>query len=264
MLTIMPPSSDTVTVASIGVIAYILGNLLHEGLGHAGACIITGGKAISVTAVAMDCSADNRLVTAGGTIMNAVAGLVFFLLGRIAGRPHLRYFLWLSMTINLMEAAGYFLFSGIGGIGDWEMFIQGFTPQWAWRVGLALIGGVTYALVIRFSLMELRPLIGSDPQQRVPLSSRLMLTPYFAGGIVECLAGVLNPQGWILVVLSAAASTFGGTSGLAWGSQWLRGNLVPPGPPSAPVAIDRSWPWICAAVLLSVAFIAALGPGIRF
>jgi hypothetical protein len=264
MLTIMPASSDAATIASIGVIAYILGNLLHEGLGHAGACILTGGKAISVTAVAMDCSAENRLVIAGGTIMNAVAGLVFFLLGRLARRPRLKYFLWLSMTINLMEAAGYFLFSGIGGIGDWEMFIQGFSPQWAWRAGLALVGGVTYALVIRFSLMELRPLIGSDPQQRVPLASRLMLTPYFAGGIVECLAGVLNPQGWILVVFSAAASTFGGTSGLAWGSQWLRGKLVPPGPPAQPVVVVRSWPWISAAILLSVAFITVLGPGIRF
>ena len=107
MLTIMPTSSDIATVASIGVIAYILGNLLHEGLGHAGACIITGGKAISLTAVAMDCSAENRLVIAGGTIMNTVAGLVFFLLGRLAGRDraHLKYFLWISMTINLMEAA---------------------------------------------------------------------------------------------------------------------------------------------------------------
>jgi hypothetical protein len=258
--------SDTVTVASIGVIAYILGNIVHEGLGHAGACILTGGKAISVSAVAMDCSADNRLVIAGGTIMNAVAGVAFFFLGRIAGRNSaaLRYFLWLSMTINLMEAAGYFLFSGIGGIGDWSMFIQGFTPQWAWRVALTLIGGVTYLLAVRFSILELRPFIGSDPQQRVVFARGLTLTPYFAGGVVECLAGALNPQGWFLVVFSAAASTFGGTSGLAWCSQWLRGNGIPPGPRAEPVAIARSWPWIGAAILLAVAFIAVLGPSIRF
>ena len=257
--------TDTVTIAAIGVIAYILGNILHEGVGHAGACILTGGKAISVSAVAMDCSADNRLVIAGGTIMNVVAAAIFFLLGRIAVRNSaLRYFLWLSMTINMMEAAGYLLFSGIGGIGDWDMFIQGFTPQWAWRVTLAVIGGVAYLLAVRFSILELRPFIGSDPRQRVVFARRLTLTPYFAGGVVECLAGVLNPQGWFLVVFSAAASTFGGTSGLAWGSQWLRGNGISLGPPAEPVAIARSWPWICAAILLAVAFIAVLGPGIRF
>ena len=37
----------------------------------------------------------------------------------------------------------------------------------------------------------------------------------FAGGILACVAGSLNPhQGMILGALSAAASTFGGTSGL--------------------------------------------------
>jgi hypothetical protein len=262
----MPASSDTATVASIGVVAYIVGNMIHEGVGHAGACILTGGKAISVSAVAMDCSADNRLVIAGGTIMNAVAAAVFFFLGRIAGRnhPRLQYFLWLSMTINLMSASGYFLFSGIGGFGDWYMFIQGFTPQWAWRAALAVIGGAAYPLAVRFSLLELRPLIGSDPRERIRLASRLTLTPYFAGGVIECLAGVLNPQGWFLVVFSAAASTFGGTSGLAWCSQWLRGNGIPPGPPDEPVAIARNWPWIWAAILLAIAFIVVLGPGIRF
>ena len=259
-------TSDTVTIASIGVIAYILGNMLHEGLGHAGACIVKSGKAISISAVAMDCSADNRLVIAGGTVMNVVAAAAFFFLGRIAGRNSaaLRYFLWLSMTINMMEAAGYLLFSGVGGIGDWFMFIQGFTPQWARRVALAGIGGVTYLLAVRFSLLELRRLIGSDPLQRVDLARTLTLTPYFAGGVVECLAGVLNPQGWFLVVFSTAASTFGGTSGLAWCSQWLRGNGIPPGPSARPVGITRSWPWICAAILLSAGFIVVLGPGIRF
>jgi hypothetical protein len=131
-------------------------------------------------------------------------------------------------------------------------------------VALAIIGAVSYLLVVRFALLELRPFIGSDPQQRVVLARRLTLTPYVSGGVVECLAGVLNPQGWFLVVLSAAASTFGGTSGLAWGSQWLRGNAIPPGAPSPPTGIARSWSWIFLAIVLSGAFIAVLGPGIRF
>ena len=66
------------------------------------------------------------------------------------------------MTVNLFTAAGYFLFSGIGGFGDWAVFIQGFSPQWAWRTGMAIFGAATYTLAAWFSLLELRPLIGSD------------------------------------------------------------------------------------------------------
>jgi hypothetical protein len=28
------------------------------------------------------------------------------------------------MTVNLMQAAGYFLFSGLGGIGDWAAVLR--------------------------------------------------------------------------------------------------------------------------------------------
>lgn len=258
--------SDTLTITSIAIIAYILASVLHEGLGHAGACLATGGKAIMVSTVAMECSAENRLVVAGGTITNVAAGALFFLLGRMTSRtsPRLRYFLWLSMTVNLYTAAGYFLFSGIGGFGDWAVFIQGFSPQWAWRTGMAIFGAATYALAARFSLLELRPLIGSDKQQRFIRAVRLTRVPYFSGGILACVAGALNPQGWILVALSAAASTFGGTSGLLWTIDWLRGGWIPLGAQPEPVPIRRSWPWMAAASILAPVFVFVLGPGLHF
>jgi hypothetical protein len=46
---------------------------------------------------------------------------------------------------------------------DWSMFIKGFHPAWAWRIGLTVLGGVLYASFVWFALMELRPFIGSDP-----------------------------------------------------------------------------------------------------
>jgi len=258
--------TDLWTVASIGIVAYILGNIVHEGLGHGGACLITGGRPLLITAVNMECSADNRLVIAGGSLMNAVAASLYFLLGRSTGRshPHLKYFFWLSMTINMLSAAGYLAFSGIGNFGDWAMFIQGFSPPWAWRLGLTLAGVAAYALAVRWSLLALRPFIGSDRARRVILAKRLSTLPYFAGGVVECLAGALNPQGWMLVVLSAAASTFGGTSALLWAPEWLKGSLIPPGPDAPPMPIPRSWAWIVAAAVIGVCFIWVLGRGIRF
>src|ERR1700687_2858528 len=60
---------------------------------------------------------------------------------------------------------------------------------------------------------------------------RLASIPYFAGGILMCIAGAFNPQGMILILISAAASTFGGTSALMWTPNLLNhGTLIPYGP----------------------------------
>jgi hypothetical protein len=80
-----------------------------------------------------------------------------------------------------------------------------------------------------------------------------------------CVAGALNPVGMMLILISAAASTFGGTSGLLWATNWLRnGTLIPYGPAAEPAPIRRSWPVIVVAGATAIAFITVLGPGIRF
>ena len=260
-----PP--DSLTVGAIGILAYMLGSVLHEGVGHGGACLLVGAKALALSSVYFECSLDSRLVLAGGALMNLLAGALFFALGRLTGRsyPRLKYFFWISMTVNLFTGTGYFLFSGIGGIGDWGAFIQGLGPQWLWRIGLTIFGAATYLLAARTSLLELRPLIGSNKEQRYQRAVRLSVIPYFAGGTLMCIAGALNPEGMILILISAAASTFGGTSGLMWTANWLnRGTVIPYGPPAEPMPIHKSWPLIVAACAMAIAFVRVLGPSVRF
>jgi hypothetical protein len=68
----------------------------------------------------------------------------------------------------------------------------------------------------------------------------------------------------ILVLISAAASTFGGTSGLLWATNWLKhGTLIPYGPATEPLPIRRNWPLAVAVCAAAIAFIAVLGPSIR-
>jgi hypothetical protein len=110
----------------------------------------------------------------------------------------------------------------------------------------------------------LRPLIGSNQEQRYQRAVRRSAIPYFAGGILMCIAGALNPPGMILILISAAASTFG-TSGLMWATDWLnRGRLIPCGPPAEPMPIHKSWVLIAVACAIAIAFIAVLGPSVRF
>ena len=67
-----PIPSDSLTIAGIAIIAYMLATVLHEGVGHGGACFLAGGKPLVISTVHMECSADTRLVTAGGTLMNEI------------------------------------------------------------------------------------------------------------------------------------------------------------------------------------------------
>lgn len=256
-------SPDTATVIAIALIAYALGSVIHEGLGHGGACVLTGHEPLVVSSVHFECSQDTRLISAGGTIVNFIAGVLCWAASRLVKRnSRVRYFLWLLMTINLFTAAGYFLFSGIGGIGDWADVIRGFQPLWAWRLLLTAFGILAYAACVWFSLYELLPFLGSDQQRRTSRAWRLTLIPYLAGGIQSCIAGAFNPVGMILVAISAAAASFGGTSGLAWMTNLLHNPKISSSNIELP-EVARSFTWIAVASACTVIFVFIVGPGIK-
>lgn len=256
--------SDFWTVVAIAVVAGVCSDFIHEGIGHGGACLLTGGHPLALSTVHFECAGESRLVAAGGTIANLIAATVFWAASRPVTRStRLRYFLWLSMTLNLFAAGGYFLFSGIGNIGDWAAVIQGYQPAWAWRVFLTALGVVTYLLFMWLSLLEMRPFLGRDRATRIPTCKRLGHISYYSNGILSCLAGALNPVSPILIVISAAASSFGGGSGLIWMDEWLRGSLIPDADFEMP-PLERSNLWLAAAAILAIGFVAILGPGLKF
>jgi hypothetical protein len=256
---------DLFTIAAIAVVATVITDFIHEGLGHGGMCMATGGQPLVLSTVHFECSADTRLVAAGGTLANLIFGALFFVAERaVRQTASWRYFFWLLMTFNLFDAGGYFLFSGVGNFGDWAVVVAGWQPAWAWRVGLIALGTVTYFfLFVPLCLRELRPFLGRDDRIRVGRARELTLTPYLTAGILSCVAGALNPVGPLLILVSAAAASFGGKSGLAW--MWTL--LHNPRIPSSELQmseIERSLRWIVAAVILATMFIAGLGPGVKF
>jgi len=204
-------------------------------------------------------------VAAGGTLANLIFGALSWMAMRAVKRSATwRYFFWLLMTFNLFGVGGYFLFSGIGNIGDWAAVVAEWQPAWAWRVGLAALGIVTYFfLFVPLSLRELRPFLEKDAKVRVRRARRLTLVPYLTAGVLSCAAGALNPVGPLLILISAAAATFGGNSGLAWMWTLLYGPRIPGSEFQIP-EIERNWGWIIAAVVLSIGFIIGLGPGVKF
>jgi hypothetical protein len=261
---------DRVTVVAIAIVAYALANLIHEGLGHAGTCLAVGGRLMGLSAVHAECDGEGRgllansLVTAAGTLANLLgAGTACLLLRRQETPPtSWRYFLWLFMTLNLLQGTGYWLFSGLGNVGDWAQLVAGLEPRWAYRAMLAMLGAAGYWGAIALGLRTLNPLLGDGPD-RLQRARTLCLVPYLAGGILYVAAGALNPVSPLLVLISAAAASFGGASALAWMTELLR----KPGYPAAsgaPLAIGRSPGWIALAVATALVFVAILGPGLRF
>lgn len=256
--------SDFWTVVAIAVVTTVIGDVIHEGVGHGGACLLTGGHPLALSTVHFECAGEGKLVAAGGTIANLIAGFIFWVASRAATRStRLRYFFWLAMTTNLYVAGGYFLFSGIANIGDWAEVIAGYHPAWVWRVLLTLAGVVTYLFFMWISLLEMRPFLGRDRVERLRRATRLTHVPYYTTGILSCIAGALNPVGPILIVISAAAASFGGGSGLAWMDEWLKGSLIPVSDFEMP-PFKRSVPWIATAAILAVIFVLVLGPGLKF
>ncbi len=256
---------DLLTIVAIAIVATAVANIIHEGLGHGGMCVATRLQPLVLSTVHFECSADTRLVAAGGTLANLIVGTLSWGAARVVKQSApWRYFFWLLMTLNLFGVGGYFLFSGIGNIGDWAAVVAGWHPAWAWRLSLAALGIVTYFfLFVPLSLRELRPFLGTDAKIRVRRARQLTLVPYLTGGVLSCAAGALNPVGPLLILISAAAASFGGNSGLAWMWTLLSGPRFPSSEFQMP-EIERSWGWIIAAVVLAIGFILGLGPGLRF
>ena len=263
-----PSSTDLVTVVAIALVAYAASNVAHEALGHGAACVALGGKPLVLSSVHFECDEQAmsalalRGVEAAGTIVNFIAGalgLIAFKATNPRQKPHTAYFLWLFTTLNFLMGAGYFLFSGIGNIGDWAAVARGTMPPMVWRPTMAVFGGALYFLLARQSAQWLRSIAGSDELSMVR-ARRLTMPAYFAGGLLFCLSGLFNPVGPVLIAVSAAAASFGGASGLLWLTRFIGGGKGL----AEPAELQRNYWWIVAGCVVSLIFVAILGPGIHF
>jgi hypothetical protein len=262
---------DLLTLAALAVVAYALADLVHEGLGHGGTCLLVGGRPRVLTSMHFEGDTEglpplaNRLIAAGGAVANLLAAAVALAFLRLSRdrSPAAWLFLWIFVSINLMQATGYLLFSGVGDIGDWSAVIRDWSPAWAWRLALAVVGGLSYFLVVRWSMKALAGRLEETGASRVRAAYAYTLTPYLVGCGLYVVAGLLNPGGLVLVAISALASSLGGTSGFAWGPQLLHDPDIPSA--SGRVArLPMSWAWIGLAGVVALAFVSVLGPGIRF
>lgn len=253
-------NDDLLTVCAISLLAAILTNVLHEGLGHAATALLTGTKSGVLTTVAWSSDFDSRLVAAGGTLANLAAAMVFWIALRSAtgASAPLRLFLLLSFAFNLFVGTGYFFFSGVTNFGDWAVVIAGLHAHWLWRAVLVVAGMASYygaVLVVGTGLVRYVGVPRNAPHRL----RKLTFVPYFSSVLLLSAAGLLNPIGIQLVWQSALPGAAGAHSGLLWLRYYIPKGTVPE---RRSDGIDRNYAWIIVAVALSLVFIFVLGRGI--
>jgi hypothetical protein len=255
-----PDNDDMLSICAISIVAGILTNVLHEGVGHGLTALLSGAQSGVLTTVAWSSAFDSRLVEAGGTLANLAAALLFWLALRIARHTSLpiRYFALIACTFNLFTGTGYLFFSGVSNFGDWAVVISGLHPHWLWRALLVVVGAGSYYAAVLVVGIGLVRYVGIERAQQRRLR-KLTVVPYLSGIVLASLAGLLNPIGMQLLWQSALPATAGGQSGLLWLQYYIpRGTE----PMVAPEGLARDYAWIVVAAVLALVYVAVLGRGI--
>jgi hypothetical protein len=243
------------TIISMAVIASGIATLLHEGVGHGLVAWLRGDIPTELTSNHLSALRPDRWVDAGGTIVNLVVGAASLGISRLmADRANVRYFFWILGALNLLPGAGYFLFSGIFRFGDWNEVISGLPHHAALRIGMSALGAGLYVMVAWRIGVMVRPFVPDGPTYNVV--GRL---PYFAACLFSCAAGVLDPLGFKLLLVSTVPAAFGGSSGLLWADA-----LMPTAGPGEILTVSRAPAWWIAAAVLGMCYVIFVGRGIQF
>jgi hypothetical protein len=256
-----PPSDSALTLAAIGTLAYISCDLLHELVGHGGACLATGGQPATFSTVHFQCRGGWQPgVCSAGIVFNIIAGAALWLIVRRNANLsiHVHYFVWLAMAYNLFTGWGYVVSSSLSNSGDLANAFRAVPLAWHWRAMAAPVGVLFYVLSTWIAAAQMRHLIGPGYPARL---WRLILIPYFGSAVAACAAGALNHIMGARLAITLAVSTTLGSWGFLLVPLVLLTSRTTPAP--APPAIPRSLGWIVAAVLAAAVFVGVVGPGLR-
>lgn len=256
------PQVDRWTLIGLSLLLLPLLTMAHELGGHALTCVALGQHPTELGAFYIECPSAvgtaGRLVAMAGTSMDVLVFVLGFFAWRHARRPLLRLALWIVFTVKGMVAAGYWLFSGVTGFGDWGPGAGGgigpLPDPWLWRIGFTVVGLIAYIAVVRLAMRTLDEMLGGGADA-TRTRRQVAMTVYIVGGASALLVSLMNPHGFVIVLMSAVAATFGGTAGLF--------NVAFHAEQSGPAAdfcVGRHWGLLAIGAIVLLAYAAVLGP----
>ncbi|MEM7115087.1 MAG: hypothetical protein AAF614_21795 [Chloroflexota bacterium] len=263
--------TDWLTVVAIGFIVTSVSVAFHEGL-HAWSCAAYG-QLLEFGALYVDCnqihmtSGQIRFEAGISAIGNIIVGAILWFVLRQprAWSANIKLLLWYFMFANFLSGTGYWMLSGIAGIGDYAVVIAGLEPAWLWRVGMAIIGTGSYMFVVFLSLQVWGSMIGGDvEEEQINRSVKIGLVLYGASLLTTIVSGLFNPYGFgsfpvVIGIIATAGSAFP----LVWMMQWFRAKMFVKKTGPA-LIVQRDWMLIGVGVVCFVLYTAVLGSTLYF
>ena len=267
--TIDARSKDSlVTVAALGVLAFIATDVAHEVVGHGIGLLLAGGRTFTLTTTRLIYLKQLpeplwRIFDLGGPIGNLCWAVLCLGVQRLIPRadPRWRLFLWAGAMFALFWEFGYLMKCGVSGQGDAMALIEGVSPAWLWRALLFLAGLILYRIAIRFLAADLHFVVRAAGTEWRPRLRRLLWTLYLAAGVTACAGAILDPRGTGEIFRSGAASSFLACLPLALVPASFA--LYPDKSVGTTNPIRRSIALAGCAAVAFLFFVLVLGPGIH-
>ena len=189
---------DIPTLVAISTMAWILVNVSHEIIGHAGSAVLLGiaVRAVSTTTASIEWDQVTsigayRTIMAAGTIMNMMGGVAALILLRFQKQADsaIRYFLWLFATFSFIIVAMNLVSVMLIDAGDWTEVTRELEPRGLWK---AIIIGVGVVIMIFGFVMPLRLWM---PELRENRRAKLTITviPVVSLIVVQSLSLIGSP-----------------------------------------------------------------------
>jgi hypothetical protein len=243
------------TVVAIALVAYVVADIAHHGLGHGLMCWFQGGQIELLSSVFVRCSRTELAIDLAGPCANLILGLIAAVALRVTRRMSVttELFYILLAGVNLMWFSIQLVFCVLTESDDWAWLMHVLNGAPAVRYSLVGAGVLVYVMAAR----DLRARMARFA--RPPGRARLIVfAAWLSAGAIACATAVFDPHGPGTVWHKAIPQSLLLPIGLL---SLARGRPIVTPPEDCP-AIGLSRGWIGAAVVLSVFSIVFLGPGI--
>lgn len=237
-------SDDALTLAALGVLAATAAAVAHETLGHAGACLATGGQVVRLTSIFFRCDPGRDVVDVAGPLAGLACWLAALGLHRRAGGPVARQFFLVLAAFALFWFFGQLAYGGLTRTDDWAFAAR--STVWSFALGAAGVAGYVW------TLRTVRRMAAADGAGL----TRLLL-PYVAGALSAGLAGGLWRGGHMAGAREGLLTLGVAPLGYVW-SAW-RGHAAST---AEGLPVVRDWRWIATAAATFAAFCATQGLGL--
>lgn len=261
------------TLIAIAILSWMLVNMFHEIVGHAGFGLLLGLKlkAVNTTTAYFDVNWENeiakngfwglRLFCLGGVLINFLTGLMAYLVLKYKKplNSQMRFFLWLFASCSFVIVVMNLVIVPFTGGGDLAAIIRTYDTQ-GHAKNIALIIGLI--IMISGYILLQKSFMPKIKGHRLILLSFTAI-PVVSIIIIQTLSLLKSPFAYLPPSQNhLLASVFAYFHFLLWA---IIVNIIPcSGKTNSieEVLINRSTVWITIGVIISIFYILILGPGI--